>query len=156
MSLTPIEYDWAVRIGIPAGTREATIRKLYSRYSSEPDANLVLKMVRSHTGINDPERQVHEQIIRLYPDWDYEFRTPVGYVDFVDHPNHIYFEVKSIASWKQAASMLLFQRYLTEYQPCVIFFGKVNKPYTTNRAVEALNDIGISVATFNSELDYIH
>lgn len=137
---------WARKHGIPSHVRYATIHALYSRYGSNSNTDLVLKMVRSKTGMNDPERLFHELIIAQYPNWSYEVPSPIGgSIDFIGDVPEIgkcIIEVKAYASWKQAATITLYQREYPEHEMLAVYFGKHSK---TETIVRALNNINIFV-----------
>lgn len=150
--------EWALQLKLPLHLREATIVKLWQRYKDETDSSFLKKMCRSKTGINDKEREIHEQIARAYPDWLYEFNTPYGSADFVDVENRTIYEVKVIDSWKQSTSVLLHQLAMPSsdtWQPSVILFGKRIHDERLRRLVSgALKALGINTYYWDGEYAY--
>lgn len=145
--------DWAISVGIPVSIRYRTVQMLYARYGQCENLDMVRKMVRSKTGLRDAERAVHERIIEKYPHWDYEVGSAIGgSIDFIGNVPHLapcIIEVKDWSSWKQGATILLYQREHPEFEPLVLYFGKPHGKVST--IVRAMNAIGIFVGYVNDD-----
>lgn len=145
--------SWATYQKIPTGTRQSTVLSLYERYHME-EKRFVQYMLRSKTGLSDPERLEHERIIRQYTAREdcesiLEYEVPCGTIGSVDFklsqldtvPWLV--EVKNIASWKQALVLLLYKKYHPECDLIAAFFGA--RPVQGKQDIirVALNELGI-------------
>ena len=143
--------SWAQYQKIPRGTRQSTVVSLYERYHME-EKWFVQYMLRSKTGLSDPERLVHERIIKHYCLSDFEctllYEVDCGGIGSVDFkfrecmPEALV-EVKNVASWKQSLVLLLYKKYHPECDLIVAFFGA--RPVQGKQDIirVALNELGI-------------
>lgn len=145
--------SWATYQKIPTGTRQSTVLSLYERYHME-EKRFVQYMLRSKTGLGDPERLVHEQIIKYGMKVEecesyFEYEVPCGTIGSVDFKvyqlecNPALVEVKNIASWKQSLVLLLYKKYHPECELVAAFFGA--RPVQGKQDIirVALNELGI-------------
>lgn len=131
---------WARQHSLPTYMKMDTIKSLYNRYKGQPE-HLIQKMIRSKTGLNDKERLVHEEAIRLYPYWSYEVNTPIGSVDFLSED--MIMEFKHTSAWKQVVVLLLYAKYFPYHDMVAVFFGTRFSEHKERIVTVALNDLGI-------------
>lgn len=170
--------SWANYHKIPSGTRKGVVKRLYERYVGQPD-KFVRKMLKSHTGIDDPERKVHEAIVRQYPEWDYEVsctdevtRYTIGSVDFYGNVEFeeiegrltCLIEVKDIASWKQVMVLSLYSQCFPCHTLVAAFFGKHPGSVKERHICSLLNRFNIHcfwvqedgrLERFDSDIEYL-
>lgn len=161
-SLPDYVRSWAQYQKISTGTRQATILALYERYHME-EKRFVQFMLRSKTGLSDPERLVHEQIIKhgMKTESCFEYEVPCGNIGSVDFKVYqlectpALVEVKNITSWKQSLVLLLYKKYHPECDLIAAFFG--TRPVQGKQDIIrlALNELGIHCmwVTDNGELE---